>query len=691
MATGNITRLEGVWPETHERAVRDSAGVNLETKLGNINSNISQLSQKANNNAEYYSFFDRTYRSVTKKYINTSGDIGTSVDVASPTGNNTFEYLILEVTAGQRIRVKGEGGGAPRLWAFTDSSYVLLSHSAASLTAPNYIDLIAPANGYFISNAKISGTSYPHDVQVGVVLSAVKTDVSKLETVVNGKDFNVLHFINTEILLNERIANAGYITNPAQGYWRTNAIPVSPGDIYVSTGENVNVNFYFFFYTSEKISSGTLVSYVAGRSATVPQTATHMVIYNVTAQNPPTTAIVCKSTDIDTTYPTFGMSTIRGGVYQKEAIDKMVEDADAKWYPDVFSLDITSVSSQKRVLYISENDTLYGSNGYREIFRATKVDLSDYVKVCELPVQARLSNLLFIDPATAVGYVRSGTADATVEGFYVFTNADTDNWTATRKGKMDYGFPGENFQSFIIADNGYLFASEYSIKSEEHASNKIYRSIDGGETWSACYTHIVSSNTHMHAIAFDKFRQRVWCAIGDNGAGGRPGWVYSDDYGNTWTFVEAADGQTVFMDTAIIPTRRYVLIGSDMHPAGIRKWEPADDVKNAPVLASEVTHLYDIPVEGSQNFGFARMPIVDTSVYPYRIAVSFAYTQTYSHACILLSPDFKEWHMIDYVDDPVNNPFWSALSGITSDGWVIGYDEEHGLYRYFKYPGWVKN
>ena len=52
MATGNITRLEGVWPETHERAVRDSAGVNLETKLGNINSNISQLDQEINGIAE---------------------------------------------------------------------------------------------------------------------------------------------------------------------------------------------------------------------------------------------------------------------------------------------------------------------------------------------------------------------------------------------------------------------------------------------------------------------------------------------------------------------------------------------------------------------------------------------------------------------------------------------------------------
>lgn len=50
MATGDITRLEGIWPETHERAVRDSAGVTLETKLGNINSNLSQLDQEVTGN-----------------------------------------------------------------------------------------------------------------------------------------------------------------------------------------------------------------------------------------------------------------------------------------------------------------------------------------------------------------------------------------------------------------------------------------------------------------------------------------------------------------------------------------------------------------------------------------------------------------------------------------------------------------
>ena len=49
--TGNTKIIEDqnnipIWPVTHERAVRDSAGVNLETKLGNINSDISQLGQQ---------------------------------------------------------------------------------------------------------------------------------------------------------------------------------------------------------------------------------------------------------------------------------------------------------------------------------------------------------------------------------------------------------------------------------------------------------------------------------------------------------------------------------------------------------------------------------------------------------------------------------------------------------------------
>jgi hypothetical protein len=256
---------------------------------------------------------------------------------------------------------------------------------------------------------------------------------------------------------------------------------------------------------------------------------------------------------------------------------------------------------------------------------------------------------------------------------------------------MDYGFPGNNFQSLILADNGYIFASEYSIKSAEHPSNKIYRSTDHGETWEACYTHITADNTHMHAIAFDTYRQRVWCVIGDHGNGGRPGWVYSDDYGDTWSFVEAGQGQGAFMDTMIIPTRKYVLVGSDAHPAGLRKWQPKVDIKHAPVLAEDVSYFYNVPVPTTQNFGFARQPIVDISSYPYRIVVSFAYDQTYSHACLLFSPDFMEWHMMDYVTDPRTNLFFSVLSGITSDGWVIGYDESHQYYRYFKYPNWIKN
>lgn len=69
MATGNIIRLEGVWPETHERAVRDSAGVNLETKLGNINSDISQLEAEIDKNASYKQVFSKAESPTASVYL----------------------------------------------------------------------------------------------------------------------------------------------------------------------------------------------------------------------------------------------------------------------------------------------------------------------------------------------------------------------------------------------------------------------------------------------------------------------------------------------------------------------------------------------------------------------------------------------------------------------------------------------
>lgn len=39
---------------------------------------------------------------------------------------------------------------------------------------------------------------------------------------------------------------------------------------------------------------------------------------------------------------------------------------------------------------------------------------------------------------------------------------------------------------------------------------------------------------HLHGVAFDKYWNRIWLSHGD-GAFGRNGLFYSDDFGKTWT------------------------------------------------------------------------------------------------------------------------------------------------------------
>lgn len=109
MATGNITRLEGVWPETHERAVRDSAGVNLETKLGNINSNISQLGQKVGETNELY-LQGTGINSSTGAYTNNASYCATQKIAVSENDVITAENTIYRVAKYARYDLKAFKG-----------------------------------------------------------------------------------------------------------------------------------------------------------------------------------------------------------------------------------------------------------------------------------------------------------------------------------------------------------------------------------------------------------------------------------------------------------------------------------------------------------------------------------------------------------------------------------------------------
>lgn len=163
MATGNITRLEGVWPETHERAVRDSAGVNLETKLGNINSNISQLDQEVNGFEEHYTEVDAE---------NTNGKSQLNVDgTLYQSASATFIVSSFPAVGGRSYKISGrvstEVGTC--LYVFLDSNGQALSHGGDALSSGRtYLDLeaVAPEGA---TQVKVGGNNtydYPPAVKL---------------------------------------------------------------------------------------------------------------------------------------------------------------------------------------------------------------------------------------------------------------------------------------------------------------------------------------------------------------------------------------------------------------------------------------------------------------------------------------------------------------------------------------------
>ena len=90
---------------------------------------------------------------VPKKYINTNVSAGATVDLTEQSSNG-YSYKIVECSAGDTILVNGQGGASPRLWAFLDASYKLISKSASALTGNNLI-ITAPANtSYCIINSE---------------------------------------------------------------------------------------------------------------------------------------------------------------------------------------------------------------------------------------------------------------------------------------------------------------------------------------------------------------------------------------------------------------------------------------------------------------------------------------------------------------------------------------------------------
>ncbi len=125
--------------------VYDTAGNAVRSQISAINSNIN------------YSLREReliTNRYIAGAYIKTNEPIGSVISI-TPVVSQMRAYIILPCEAGDVFTITGTGGNGPRLWAFTDSEYHLLSVANGDIEETGKV-VTAQQSGYFISNVAIT-------------------------------------------------------------------------------------------------------------------------------------------------------------------------------------------------------------------------------------------------------------------------------------------------------------------------------------------------------------------------------------------------------------------------------------------------------------------------------------------------------------------------------------------------------
>ena len=94
------------------------------------------------------------------KYIKTNGAVGSTVNI-TPQTSAGFMYAIVPCSAGDKFTINATGGGSPRVWCFTDSSYVIISRDGIQNNTVHDLLLTAPQNAaYLIINDKSNSVSY---------------------------------------------------------------------------------------------------------------------------------------------------------------------------------------------------------------------------------------------------------------------------------------------------------------------------------------------------------------------------------------------------------------------------------------------------------------------------------------------------------------------------------------------------
>lgn len=166
------------------------------------------------------------------------------------------------------------------------------------------------------------------------------------------------------------------------------------------------------------------------------------------------------------------------------------------------------------------------------------------------------------------------------------------SWTKV----LDCSSPGTYANGWTMWVSGQdVFVGEYGAKTDGANGRYVWYSPVGGEagSWRTIYDH-AGEGKHVHGVAFDRWRDRVWVTLGDSP---HSAVIYSDNWrepGATWTQVSSLQPVGVF------PFEGAVLFGpDDAGNNGWQRWLPGSDDVHVAFRASDDATLTRV---GGQMF-----------------------------------------------------------------------------------------
>ena len=242
-----------------------------------------------------------------------------------------------------------------------------------------------------------------------------------------------------------------------------------------------------------------------------------------------------------------------------------------------------------------------------------------------------------------------------------------------------------------------VVASEYGLKTSEGA-RRVWLSKDYGETFKVIFDQMTSvenikgaptwagDTAHVHSCAFDPYWNRIWVVTGDHP---NSAMYYSDDFGDTWTWVDVGD-KPVVQHTGIIALPNCVIFGSDRAPNGVYVYyrgQKSDMPVVEPLLLINdnptITHVFQLPFKRDWD-----------SLTPVYFSGTGAGGMDYKSVCVATVDGKKAFVLHENEIDAKFGGKCQAFIGPTAQGNVLGafLDKDISGFRLgkAKAPEWTK-